>query len=62
MLNAAVFEAEEEHDGTADDGDGAEPVDRFEAGEDGCFGSVDVEEEEDYDEGEAVAWYWGLSV
>ncbi len=57
VLHAAEFEPDEEHDGAADDGDGAEPVDGFEAGEDGGLGGFDVEEEEENDEGEAVTGY-----
>ena len=54
VLDAAVFEAEEKHDGAACDGDDADPVDGFQAGEDGRLGRFDVEEEEDDEEGESV--------
>ena len=50
----AVFEAEEEHDCAADDSDGAEPVDGFEAGEERSFGGFNVKVHEDDDEGDAV--------
>ena len=53
-MDAAVFEAEEEHDGAACDGDDADPVNGFQAGEDGRFGGFDVEKEEDDEEGEGV--------
>ena len=52
--DATVLKAEEEHDGTAGDGDDAEPVNGLEAGENSGFGCFDVEEEEDYYEGEAI--------
>ena len=55
-MDAAVFEAEEEHDGAAGYGDDADPVDGFEASEEGGFGRFDVKEHEDDDEGEAVEW------
>lgn len=58
VLHAAEFETQEEHDGSADDGDGAEPVDGFEARDDGCLGRFDVEEEEEDYEGEAINRYW----
>lgn len=47
---AAELEAEQEHYGAAGNGEGAEPVDGFEAGDDGGGGRFDVEEEEEYDE------------
>ena len=53
-MDAAVFEAEEEHDGAASYGDDADPVDSLEAGEEGGLGRFDVKEHEDDDEGEAV--------
>ncbi len=57
VLHAAEFETDEEHDGAADDGDRAEPVDGFEAGEDGGLGGFDVEEEEEDYKGQAVTGY-----
>lgn len=42
VRHAAVFEAEEKHDCTANDGDGAQPVDGAETGEEGGFGGFDV--------------------
>ena len=51
---AAVFEAKEEHDCTANNSDGAQPVDGAEAGEERCFGGFDVQEKENYHEGESV--------
>ena len=60
-MYAAEFEAQEEHDGAADDGEGAEPVDGLEAGEDGRLGRFDVEEEEEDCKGEAVARYCNVN-
>lgn len=58
VADAAEFEAEEEHDGAADDGDRADPVDGAEAGEEGGFGGFDFEQQEEDDEGDAANWYY----
>jgi hypothetical protein len=44
--DTAKFETEEEHEGSADDGQRAGPVDCFEAVPNGRFRVVEVEEEE----------------
>lgn len=52
--DAAELEAEEEHDRAADDGDGAEPVDGAEAGQQRGLGRFDLEEEKEDHEGDAA--------
>ncbi len=56
--HAAELEAEEQHDGAADDGERAEPVDRAQAFPEGGFGRLEVEVEQDYDERGAVEGDW----
>lgn len=51
---AAVLEAEEEHEGAGNDEEGAEPVDSFDAGYKRCRGGFNVEEKDQYNEGEAI--------
>lgn len=54
MGDSAGFEAEEEHYYTADDGEDADPVDGFDACEEGGARGVEFEEEDEHDEGEAI--------
>lgn len=43
--DSTIFEAKEEHDSTADNSKRAEPINRFQAVEDGSFRGIDIEEE-----------------
>lgn len=54
MGDAPRFQAEEEHHYAANDCDDADPVDGFDAGEERCAWSVDVEEEKEHGKSEAI--------
>lgn len=54
--DAAEFKPNQKHDGSADNGERAEPVDGLKALEDGRAGGVHVQEEGQEKEGCTVAW------
>ena len=54
VADAAVFEAEEEHDGATNDEDGSEPVDGFQTGQERGLGCFNVEEHHYDDKCKAV--------
>ena len=54
MGDSAGFKAEEEHDYAADDGDNADPVNGFNAGDEGGARVLELEEEGEHEKGGPV--------
>jgi hypothetical protein len=56
VRDAAEVETQQDHEGAADDQQGAGPIYGLEAGQDGRVGGWDAEEKEQYDEDQTAYW------
>ncbi len=56
MGESTGFQTQEEHYYAADNGDDADPIDGFDAGDKRCSRMFEFEEEEEHDESKAVNW------